>query len=361
MTKVMEVLELARWAPSGDNSQPWRFAVQSEDHVVVLGSDTRRHCVYDLDGHPSQISIGALLETIALAATRFGWRADIERRSGGSDEHPVFDVRFRPEAGLQQDPLVAQITERRVQRRALLRRRLASTEKSALEAAVAPEFACVWFEPLSERARLARLNVANAKIRLTLPEAYSVHRDVIEWDAQQSETRVPDSALGASRGSLRLMRWALGSWGRVSFLNRYLGGTVMPRLELDLLPGLACAAHCVLLAKQPPASIDDYVAAGRALQRFWLTATALGLQFQPQYTPLVFARYARGGVSFTRDARRRRDAEAIRQRLDALLGSDAAQRAVFMGRIGAGAPATARSVRRPLRELMVAEASSRPA
>ena len=29
------------------------------------------------------------------------------------------------------------------------------------------------------------------------------------------------------------------------------------------------------------------------MQRFWLTATSLGLQFQPEYTPLVFARYAR--------------------------------------------------------------------
>lgn len=71
MIPLTEILDLARWAPSGDNTQPWRFEIASDDQVVVHGFDTRQHCVYDLDGHPSQISLGALLETIALAATRF--------------------------------------------------------------------------------------------------------------------------------------------------------------------------------------------------------------------------------------------------------------------------------------------------
>jgi hypothetical protein len=45
-------------------------------------------------------------------------------------------------------------------------------------------------------------------------------------------------------------------------------------------------------------------------------------------------------------------AERIRNAIDGLLGSDAARRAVFMGRIGAGRPARARSVRLPLARLL---------
>ena len=69
---VLRILDLARWAPSGDNTQPWRFQIASDSHVVVHGFDTRDHCVYDLDGHPSQISIGALLETLSIAASLTG-------------------------------------------------------------------------------------------------------------------------------------------------------------------------------------------------------------------------------------------------------------------------------------------------
>ena len=136
MMPLTEVLDLARWAPSGDNTQPWRFAVEASDRVAVFGHDTRAHCVYDLDGHPSQISLGALLETIALAATRFGLDTQIERRQGSPDEQPVFDVRFRHDSGIAEDPLVSQIRERRVQRRALGLRPLSEHEKRTLGHAV---------------------------------------------------------------------------------------------------------------------------------------------------------------------------------------------------------------------------------
>jgi nitroreductase len=288
MMPLRDVLDLARWAPSGDNTQPWRFAIEGDDRIAVHGHDTRETCVYDLDGHPSQISLGALLETIALAATRFGLTAQIVRRPGTRDTHPVFDVRFRAEH-TDEHPLVAHIVERRVQRRPMSRRSLTAAQKAALEQTLAPSHRAVWFEG-RRRATIARLAYASAKIRLTIPEAYRVHRDVIEWDASTSVDRVPSAALGASTASLRLMRWALASWRRVAFLNRFTAGTVMPRVELDLVPGLACAAHVVLVADRAPQTLDDYVAAGRALQRFWLTATSLGLQFQPEYTPLIFAR-----------------------------------------------------------------------
>jgi len=359
MMPLIEVLDLARWAPSGDNTQPWRFAIEAGDRVAIFGRDTRAHCVYDLDGHPSQISLGALLETIALAATRFGLKAQIERRQGSPDEQPVFDARFRHEPGAVEDALVSQIRERRVQRRALRLRRLSERETRALEHAVSPGFQLTWFDGWVNRMKMAWLNFKSAKIRLTIPEAYRVHRDVIEWGARLSADRIPDAALGASPPTLILMRWAMVSWKRVSFLNRYLAGTFAPRLELDLIPGVACAAHCVLVAEQAPTTIDDYIAAGRALQRFWLTATNLGLQFQPQYTPLIFARYAREAVPFTTSAGAIDQARKICLAVDRLLGPNVASRAMFLGRVGAGRPAEARSTRLPLERLMQANVDRR--
>jgi hypothetical protein len=58
---------------------------------------------------------------------------------------------------------------------------------------------------------------------------------------------------------------------------------------------LACAAHFVIIADTPPADIDDYIAAGGAMQRFWLTATKLGLHAQPEMTPLIFSAYVQVG------------------------------------------------------------------
>jgi hypothetical protein len=300
LTSVIDqILDLARWAPRGDNTQPWRFEVLDELNLVVHGFDTREDCVYDLDGRPSQLSLGALLETLDIAASGHGLTARATRRGDMPEDRPTFDVTLLPLARPTPDPLVSAIPLRSVQRRPLSTRTLTPLERQTLESAVGPEHTILWFESLTERLRWASLLWQNAGLRLRLPEAFEVHRRVIQWDARFSANRIPDQALGVDRLTLAMMRQAMSSWQRIEFLNTWLGGTIAPRLMMDWLPALACAAHVALVAKHPATTIDDYVAGGRAVQRFWLTATRLNLQHQPAVTPLVFARYLREGRQFT--------------------------------------------------------------
>jgi nitroreductase len=347
-----EVLELARWAPSGDNTQPWRFEVVADDTIVVHGFDTREHCVYDLSGHASQVAIGGLLETLRIAATAFGRRA-IATRLVAPDDRPTFEVKLIPDARLAPSSLIAYIKTRTVQRRAMSLRPLTPSEKGELETSVGGDFRVVWLEGWRRRLAAARLTFANAKIRLTMREAFEVHRKVIEWDSRFSSDRIPDRAIGLDPVTMRAMRWAMQDWRRIEFLNTYLAGTLTPRMELDFIPGLACAAHFLLVAGVKPITVDDYVAAGGAMQRFWLTATQLGLHVQPQMTPLIFYGYVHEGRQFSTDPGLWEAAKQLAHRFDALLGPENVTRGVFFGRIGGGRGAVSRSLRRSLDELMV--------
>jgi nitroreductase len=349
MTPIVQVLDLARWAPSGDNTQPWRFELTGERSCIVHAFDTRRHCVYDLTGGPSQIAVGAMLETARIAASGLGLRADVVHLPS-DDEHPLFELRLADDPAARPNPLIPFITTRCTNRRAYSRRPLTEAEKEALQASVGPGYALVWLEG-PRRAEVARLLFASAKIRLTIPEAYEVHRSVIEWNARYSETRIPDQAVGMDPVGLALMRWAMKSWPRTRLLSVYLGGTLLPRLQLDLLPGLGCAAHVLLLAPRPPAGVDDHVRAGAAVQRLWLTATKLGLQHQPEITPLVFAGYHRSGVAFTQEPRAVAAAAGVAERLRRLSSPQSTERAVWLGRIGQGCAPEARSTRRAMSAL----------
>ncbi|MYM31650.1 molybdopterin biosynthesis protein MoeY [Duganella sp. CY15W] len=346
------ILELARWAPSGDNTQPWRFEILGPRQLVIHGHDTRDHCVYDLDGHPSQMSIGALLETMAIAASTFGLEMRSTRHADTPDTQPTLSVDFTLAPGLEADPLAGAILQRSVQRRALSRRALTAAEKSALAIALPQGYRVHWLEG-AQRLAAARLMFNNAKLRLTMPEAHQVHKSIIEWNARYSEDRIPDQALGADAMTTRLMRWVMQDWKRVQFFNTWLAGTLAPRVQMDLIPSLACAAHFVLVADQPPQRIDDYLAAGRAMQRFWLTATAQGLQLQPELTPLIFSRYVRERRKFSETPGMLTRAAELSRHGEALVGQQDWATAVFMGRIGAGEPAISRSLRRPLRDLLV--------
>ena len=341
---LCQILDLARWAPSGDNTQPWRFEIAGEAHVVVHGFDTRDHCVYDIDGHPSQISIGALIETICIAASGHGLSVTIERRHA-DERQPIFDLWFNADPGIAPSALLPFVTTRTVQRRALRTNALSAEQKKLLEASVGSDYTVVWREGWRLRLAAACLMFASAKIRLTTPEAYAVHKDVIEWNARFSPDKIPDQAVGLDPLTSRVSSWVMQDWRRVEFFNRYLGGTLMPRLQLDVLPALACAAHFLIAARNAPHGIDDYIAAGRAVQRFWLTATQQGLQLQPEMTPLIFSLYARAERKFSAREESFVQARAVATDLARLMGAASLASGVFMGRIGAGARATSRSTR----------------
>jgi sulfur-carrier protein adenylyltransferase/sulfurtransferase len=347
------VLDVARWAPSGDNTQPWRFEVRSDRHIVVHGHDTRDRCVYDLAGRASQIAIGGLLETLRIAASGEGLGVRVTRRTELPDTNPTFDVRLLDDSRIKPDPLLAYVAERTTQRRPLRTTPLSQQQRAQLEASVGPRFTIAWLSSSSQRRQMARLLFHNAHIRLTIPEAFQVHRDVIEWNAQYSEDRMPDQAVGLDPMTLRLMRWAMASWKRVNFMNRFLGGTLAPRLQLDVMPAVRCAAHFVLVAPSAPRSVDDHVAAGGAMQRFWLTATSLGLLVQPEMTPLIFASYVRTDLRFCQSTKAWDNAVTLAQELEDVVGHQASVRGVFMGRIGQGSLPQSRSLRLPLAKLIL--------
>ena len=97
----------------------------------------------------------------------------------------------------------------------------------------------------------------------------------------------------------------------------------------------------------------DYVGAGRVLCRFWLGVTAQGLQLQPEMAPILFRSYAIKGEDFSTLSGALPHARKIAAAIDRLIGSDQADRAVFMGRIGRGNSPNARSVRYSLSSLLL--------
>lgn len=349
---IRSILDLARWAPSGDNTQPWRFEVLNERQLLVHGFDTREHCVYDLDGHPSQLAHGALLETLAIAAGATGHRAHILRRGDSTDTHPVYEVNLEAATDLRVDPLAGWIEKRVVQRRPMSSQALNKEQKQALVATLPQGYSVLWFESGAQRWRVAKLCFDNAKIRLTIPEAYEVHRTIIDWGASFSDDKIPDQALGADAMNLHFMHWAMASWPRIRFLNTWLLGHLMPRLQLDLLPGLRCAAHVALLAPKALSTIEDYVEAGRVMQRFWLTASSQGLFLQPEMTPLIFSRYHRRGLSFTTSQAALNMAGELSDRLAELVGRDHLDKLFFMARMGRGPAPASRSLRKSVEALL---------
>jgi molybdopterin/thiamine biosynthesis adenylyltransferase len=353
------LLEAARWAPSGDNTQPWRFEVLDERRAVLHGFDTRHWCVYDIDGWPSRLAIGGLLETLRIAAAALAGRQLVWRLMDDSGGPALRIELVLTSAGPAAEPagsglpddaaLAAVIARRSVQRRALSMRRLSHDDRQAIEAAVARagDFACVWFESLHERLVLARLLSASTRIRLRLAAAWRTHARVIEWGARFSTDRIPDRAIGLDGATLRLMRWVMAREARALSFARGPGATLWPRLWLDLWPATACAAHLAIVRRDAaaPDATDDF-ALGAAMQRAWLTAEARGLRLQPEMALPIFAQYGARDAACLGDSQA--EARRLALRWHALPGIAGRHWGIWLCRLGYGPAAVARSLRRPI-------------
>ncbi len=351
---LIQILDLARWAPSGDNTQPWRFEIVDEHLIRVHGTDTRDHVLYDYDGHPSHIAHGALLETMRIAASGFGLTARWTISSESDDRSPTYDVSFTDSPTVVRDPLFPCIETRTVQRRPMKTTALTDKQRQALIDAAGEGYHVQLFESLGERIKVAGLLWDSAKIRLTCPEAYPVHRDIIEWRTRYSKDRIPEQAVGVDPATARLMEWVMQSWGRVAFFNRYLLGTVAPRIQLDLLPALFCAAHLLVRPQRPPALFADWVQLGIAVQRLWLTATQQGLHLQPQMTPVIFRWYAHAGRHFSTELTLFEQTLSLSDSFERLAKARPTDHFGFFARVGVSQVPHSRSIRHDLATLMKA-------
>ena len=349
--EIEEILNLARWAPSGDNSQPWRFHVVDPETVRV----TIRHepgNVYEYrDGEPTWLTAGILVETARIAAT--GWQRSLQCQPENPDRPEVLLLRFPRSASVQIDPLLSFLTLRSVDRRAFRFRRLQQHEKAALLASVGDDVQLDWSEDLGARWRFARLTAAATGIRLRCPEAFPVHRRIIDWDHALSPEGIPSRAVGLPTAVLPLMRLAMGSWERARWMNR-LDGTLSAQFHLDLLPGLATSAWFVMRRPRSNAAATpmELIRIGGAIQRFWLTAARLGLAIQPTLAPIGFSHYGESGTRFSSESGLATRAEHLASSFRRVLGAGTNEVA-FMGRIGEPRSRLTRhrSVRRQLEEL----------
>ena len=343
-TVLGAILDAARWAPSGDNSQPWQFAVTGPDTVTVRLSREADNPYEYRDGEPVWLAGGMLLESLSVAASAHAMRLTWQTQPGDPWR---LDLAFHADPAVEPSPLLGALPSRSVVRGPMGARALTTVEKARLTEALGPALEIIWFETAARRRMFARLGAMATDIRLRAAETFAVHGRVIDWQQARSPDRVPAQAVGLNRPTLALMRWAMQGWARMHRVNRLLG-TAGASLQLDVWPAYRSAAMFAIRAVPEAADEAGVVTLrhGMALQRFWLTATRLGLGLQPALATLIFADYGATGARFTEDAGLVQKAEALARAFGTEVGP--VRQYVFAGRLGRLRPGLpgARSTRR---------------
>jgi nitroreductase len=358
---IEKILERTRWAASGENTQNWRFRIlddnRAEIHISTAAIDIFEEYTKN---NPSIISLGILLETATIAASALGIAISHEYRLDMVAQEHVVTIECGHGSNIVEDALAPYIEARSVNRFSYQTRQLTAKEKEQLSASLGEDFLLEWYEDLLSKLRIAKLNARALDILLRFSKFFHTFNQRIDWENKFSIDRMPITSIPLSGLTRYVMRFVTKKWSRMNFANNYLAGTLAPQLETSIIPGVRCAAHFFIIARNDKFTTGDpenVIEIGRKLQRFWLTATHLGLSMQPAFATMVFRDLNASTALLSKEKFPINKIKIITKNLSKLRSgkefSDA--HIVFAGRIGTplSPTITSRSIRKPLEEMLI--------
>lgn len=342
---------IATLAPSAHNAQPWRLHWRSADRTLECRHDPARDLPsLDFEQGATWVAFGALTENLELAARHLGLAPRTTVFPDAADPQLVATIAL--EAGPPEThPLFRHVAERVTNRRRDGRTRLDADDARALVAAC--ESAGGRLELLVEAAALDEVAaLMGAADRISLLN-HDIHHDAMHgyrWTPEEVRAHphgldIASMELTASeRAGMRLMQ----QWRVMESLGQFGGGRALGELA-DTAIASACAVGLVTVRGT---SRDSYFVGGRAVQRTWLAATARGVALHPMTgLPYLFARLERGGGGGFA-AHEQTELRTLAARWGTLFARRPDQGEVFLFRLHHAGTPTARSLRRPLDQVL---------
>lgn len=271
--RLRYLVRYAVLAPSGHNTQPWRFRIaqgEDGDAVLLLADRARALPVVDPDDRALVISCGAALFHLRLAARRFGFTGDVQRLPD-PDERDLL-ARFRlgaPHTPIpEEEALFDAIPERRTTRRPFEPDPIPEATLHALVAAAEAEGAwlAVVTDP-SQKTDVAALVAQGDRAQMADP---AFREELSAWIHREG-SGTGDGLTGYAFGVPRALDLATPAFAAVV---RYVD---MGEQQSDKDRELAEAAPALLVLGTARESPLAWLRAGEALARVLLRARADGV------------------------------------------------------------------------------------
>lgn len=309
---LRQIIEAGTKAPSGDNSQPWSFAVKG-DTIELSMHPERDHALLNVRSGGTLLACGAALENMALAARAAGMSSTLSLGMPGEGPVACLTVRPGPTPETEEAALASVIPDRHTNRTPY------KTDPLP-DAFLAASRSLVGYEPcrvvvLSDARDVhACAGAASTmeEIALTTERLHELFFGSLLFAREPHEAGEPGLHLSTMElpAPARLLFRLLRSWPLVRFLNRM--GFARQAAAGNAAVYASSGAMIVFLV--PDRTPGSMIAAGRATERLWLTAVRQGLAAQPLAGLIYIAASLREGAADIYDEAKRsriREAEDI--------------------------------------------------
>lgn len=263
------ILNYAVLAPSGHNTQPWKFTIQQE--TIELWADLDRALSYvDPEHRELIISCGAALLNLRLALHHFGYQGDIQMLPNSDQPNLLAQIRLGSwnQETAEEKSLFEAISQRHTTRRPFEVWDIPTTVLQWLQVIAVEEGA--WLHLVQgQKAKSHLLNLVNLADRLQMADP-EIRKELSAWMHSGSNPRhdgLPAYALGVPPRFDFLT--VVLSW-----LTRYFNlGNQIAKQNEQLLQSASAIAVLGTHGDTP----IDWLNVGQALQKILLRAQSLGI------------------------------------------------------------------------------------
>lgn len=289
-----EIIRSGIQAPSGENSQPWKFKIEQNSISIYLDKKADQS-VFNVNQLASLISCGAVLENMVITANHYGQEANVrignELSSAASTELAA-TLFLNPQAHnptAHAKDLFSYIPKRHTNRTLFDRKPIPEHDLSILQTCIhdLENTELVMLTSREQLSEIADLIYRADTIRAENKQAHEFFMDKIRFTPQEAEankTGFPIKNLEAGLiGELLLSHTK--NWNRMNFYNKIGLSKMIAKVAQQGI----IHSSVVGLIKTNGSSLEDIIQGGRAMQRIWLTTTGLGIDFQPM-TVITFFR-----------------------------------------------------------------------
>lgn len=271
-------------APSGDNLQPWSFEIDG-DKLLLRHDAQRDQSLFNVRQLASFIALGAVVENLAIAATKENFHAKIAYFPDIQDEGLVAHIDF--EHGSSVDPLVNYLEKRCTNRKPYARRALdeAAKKQLAVDLTRFPGIGVSWLYDKTDLKKVGQIVAKADRLLFENPLIHGHLFSTIRWnqtEVEGTQDGLPIETLELGTLGSRAFR-ALRRWTVVRLLNGIGFSAVASKQSAMLIRGSSAAA----LVTAPNVTPISFMRVGQVLQRLWLVATSADLALQPM-TAIVF-------------------------------------------------------------------------
>ncbi|MDO8408381.1 MAG: hypothetical protein Q7S95_04120 [bacterium] len=340
------ILESAIRAPSGDNTQTWRFVVR--DLVIEVWDCAPHDVEYRLlsNGRAGWVALGAVIENACIAASLRGYLAHVSYAPHPPQERLIATLELTKDASVAPDPLAGAIPDRATNRRPYRRDPLSATERATLLASTGNTEGTSTLHLVEKREdieSLARLVSLHDELIFSNQWLHRLLFSRVTWtrrEDKRTRTGLYFPTLETPPFTWAAMQLLRHWW--LTKLGSYIGLHKFIALEQRGVYRHASAYGLVLVRGERE---QDWLEAGRAVERIWLTATGAGLALQPHTAMIYLPRAIESGLSdaYLNAHERERIIEAY-DAIQRIFGVEEGTPA-FLFRIGHGRPPSARSSR----------------